>query len=189
MAYQEAHPDDKSAKFITSLRSLNRQQTVDLCGICHSGTKNMQGPAFLYRPGELRDDYFFPDYGSPLPDKLDVHGNQYALMKGSRCYLESQTLTCNSCHSPHRKERENLAVFSQRCIACHQQVAHSFVNEGKLSAAVLTSNCIDCHMPQKASGVITLLTQQKTAAKPDSIRTHLIKVYSEETAKFLAAKQ
>lgn len=186
VAYQEAHPAEKTAKFITSIKSLNRQQQTDLCGICHSGTKNMQRPAFAFQPGQVREEYFFPDYGSPLADQLDVHGNQYALMKGSRCNLESQRLTCNSCHSPHQNERENLAVFSQRCTTCHQQPEHSFVKSGTLTSATVAANCIDCHMPQKASRVITLLTQGQTAATPDSIRTHLIKIYTDETLRFLA---
>lgn len=186
VAYQESHPDDKTAKFITSVRTLNRQQSVDMCGICHSGTKNMQRSAFNFKPGEIRDNYFFADYGSPLTEQLDVHSNQYALMKGSKCYLESKELTCNSCHGPHHKEQENLQLFSQRCMTCHRQVAHSF--KDKVSSDIITANCIDCHMPKKASSVITLLTQQKTAAQADSIRTHFIKVYKEETERFLAAK-
>jgi hypothetical protein len=177
VAYQEEHPEDKTARYIASFKGLNRQQQVDLCGICHSGTKNMQKPAFAFQPGEVREDYFYPDYGSPLPDQLDVHGNQYALMKASACYMKSQTLTCGSCHSPHKKEREDFAGFSQRCITCHQQVDHSFIREGKLTAGEVNNNCIDCHMPLKASSAITLLTKQKTAAKADSIRTHLVKVY------------
>jgi len=189
VAWQEAHPAEKTAKYITAIRTLKRQQAVDLCGICHSGTKNMQRPAFLFQPGQVRDDYFFPEYGSPLPDQLDVHGNQYALIKGSRCFLESKTLTCNSCHSPHQMERDNLAVFSQRCLTCHQQVAHNFTGKEKLPETAIKGNCIDCHMPQKASSVITMLTQQKTAVKPEPIRTHLIKIYKEETARFLAAVQ
>lgn len=187
VAWQEAHPAEKTAKYITSIHTLNRQQAVDLCGICHSGTKNMLRPAFFFQPGQVRDDYFFPEYGSPLPNQLDVHGNQYALIKGSRCFLESQTLACTSCHSPHQMERDNLAVFSQRCRTCHGQVVHTFEGKETVSATTLTNNCIDCHMPKKASSVITMLTQQKTVAKPDSIRTHLIKIYKEETAKFLAA--
>lgn len=189
VAYQEANPADKTAKFITAIRSLNRQQSVELCAICHSGTKNMQKPAFAFQPGQVRDDYFFPDYGGPLIENIDVHGNQYALMKASPCYTQTQTLTCGSCHSPHQKEREDLAVFSQRCATCHQQVMHSFVKEGKLPEATVATNCIDCHMPLKASSVITLLTEQKKAAKPDSIRTHLIQVYKEEAARFLATRK
>lgn len=185
VTYQESHPGDNTARFITSIRTLNRQQSVDMCGICHSGTKNMQRSAFDFKPGEVREDYFFPDYGNPLTDQLDVHGNQYALMKGSRCYLESNELTCNSCHNPHQKEQDNVQLFSQRCVTCHQQVIHSF--RQKISSTVIAANCIDCHMPKKASSVITLLTQQKTAAKADSIRTHFIKIYKEETDRFLAA--
>lgn len=187
VAWQETHPQEKTARNITSIHRLNRQQSVDLCGLCHSGTKNMQQPAFFFQPGQVRDDYFFAEYGGSLPDQLDVHGNQYALLKGSRCFLQSQTLTCNSCHRPHQQERDNLAAFSQRCLTCHQSVTHRFTGQETLRANALTNNCIDCHMPQKASSVITLLTQQQRAAKPDSIRTHLIKIYGDETAKFLRA--
>lgn len=106
-------------------------------------------------------------------------------MSLSRCYQLSNNLTCNSCHNVHVKERENIAVFSQRCINCHTNVHHTFEDNMKNGSGLIQSNCIDCHMPLKASKKISLLTKQKTVATPDFIRTHLITLYPEETKRFI----
>jgi hypothetical protein len=64
---------------------------------------------------------------------------------------------------------------------------HTFCKMTSLSAAVLSTNCIDCHMPALPSRNITMLTNGHTSPTPDSMRTHLITVYREETKKFIAA--
>ena len=185
ITYQASHPTEKNAKFMTRIASLSRQQQIDMCAICHSGFRDMQQPAFGFKPGDALSDYFLPEYKIVDPNHIDVHGNQSQLMMASQCYLQSKTLTCTSCHDVHKKERDDMTVFSQRCINCHKSVDHSFIKEDKKLNATVQSNCVDCHMPLKASSVITMLTKQKTSAKPDFIRTHLVKVYPDETKKVL----
>ncbi|MGN6401223.1 MAG: multiheme c-type cytochrome [Flavisolibacter sp.] len=185
VAYQASHPAEKKAKFMARVASLSRQQQIDMCAICHSGFREMQQPAFGFKPGDKLADYFLPEYKIVDVNHMDVHGNQTQLMMASQCYLQSKTLTCTSCHDVHKNERDDMAVFSRRCTNCHKSVDHSFVKEDKKLDAVAQINCIDCHMPLKPSSVITMLTQQKASAKPDFIRTHLVKVYPDETEKVL----
>lgn len=183
--YQTSHPKDLSAKFITDINKLNRTQKTDMCANCHSGIKKLQQPLFTFKPGSNPDDYFFPEALHLQPDKLDVHGTQTQFLMASKCYLQSDHLTCTNCHDPHQTEKDNLAIFSQRCMTCHSEANHNFCKMAPQIGATIKNNCIDCHMPAKASKSITLLTNGKESAKPDYIRTHLIAVYNNETKRVL----
>lgn len=169
--YFTDHPGVKENQFMTSIKDLNRVQKNDQCALCHSGFRTVQQSLFKFKPGDKLHDFYAPEFGKLDTAKLDVHGNQAQLMMASKCFQQSNSLTCNSCHNVHVKERENLTGFSQRCMNCHQQVKHSFVDNN------IKNNCIDCHMPLKPSSLITMLTNQKTSVVPDSIRTHLVAVY------------
>lgn len=183
--YHTDHLGEKGTKFITSIKSLSRTQKTDMCSLCHSGVKDAQQSLFDFKPGDKLSDFYFPDFNLPAAEDVDVHGKQSILMMASKCYRLSDNLTCNSCHNVHVKERDDITIFSQRCISCHQQVKHSFIIKDKGLAAVIKTDCIDCHMPLKPSKAITLLTKQKTAAKPDYMRTHLITVYAAESKRFI----
>ena len=184
--YYTDHPQETQNKFITSIRTLTRIQKNDMCALCHSGFRDVQQSLFNFKPGDNLSNYYIPDFGKVDTANLDVHGNQSQLMMASKCYQLSADLTCNSCHNVHVKERDNLAVFSERCMNCHKQVNHGFANtKNKNLNDLIQQNCIDCHMPLKASNAITLLTKQKISAHPDYIRTHLISIYALETKKFL----
>lgn len=186
VAFQSAHPEEKQAKYITTISSLKNQQRLDMCGLCHSGLKTPQKPAFSYRPGDPLSDYFFPDPGKPVKaTEMDVHGTQYQLFTASKCSIMSTDMNCSSCHNPHAKESDDIAVFSQRCMNCHQTTGDHFCKQKGFAASVLAANCIDCHMPALPSGNITLLTNGETKPTPDFIRTHLISIYPEETKKVI----
>lgn len=115
-----------------------------------------------------------------------MHGNQYQLLAASPCFTNSKTLDCSSCHNPHAKERDNLKVFSQRCMSCHNPAGHNFCTMAPKLGAGITSNCIDCHMPALPSKLITLQSQGQPQPTPNLVRTHLIKVYDDATRQFLA---
>lgn len=182
--YHVGHPQEKESKFITKISTLTRVQKNDMCALCHSGFRDVQQSLFNFKPGDNLNNYYIPEYGRIDTASLDVHGNQTQLMMASKCYQLNNDLTCNSCHNVHVKERDNIKVFSERCITCHKQVDHSFTKTGRNFMDALQNNCIDCHMPLKASS-IKMLTKQKADAYPDYIRTHLITIYKEETKRFL----
>jgi predicted CXXCH cytochrome family protein len=187
VAFHTSHPKEKNPMHITKVRSLQHQQRLDMCALCHSGLGIPQKPAFDYKPGDALSDYFFPDFTRPTrAAELDVHGKQYQLFTASKCFVKSDDMTCSSCHHPHNSERNQLATFSQRCMSCHQAGQPGFCKLKNVSAEVLSKNCIDCHMPALASGKITLLTNGQTSPTPDSMRTHLITVYPEEAKRVLA---
>jgi len=187
VAFHTSHPQEKNPMHITKISALNNQQKLDMCALCHSGLGAPLRPAFEFKPGDDLADYFFPDYTRPLKaTEIDVHGKQYQLFTASRCFMKSKNMNCSSCHNPHNSEKDQLQAFSTRCMNCHKTADHTFCKLDKLPEATLAKNCIDCHMPALPSANITLLTNGESSPTPDSIRTHLIRVYPEETQKILA---
>lgn len=178
-------PADTQHKFIAKISTLNRVQKTDMCALCHSGFTDVQQSLFKFKPGDKFNDFWFPEFGHLDTANMDVHGNQTQLMMASTCFKKSNSLTCNSCHNVHVKERDDLEIFSNRCSSCHQQVQHSFAGKDAALDNAVKGNCIDCHMPQKPSSGITMLTNQKMSAVPDYIRTHLITIYDKESKRFV----
>ncbi|KAA2239506.1 hypothetical protein F0L74_25230 [Chitinophaga agrisoli] len=178
------HPQEKEAHYITNIRSLKNQQKLDMCAVCHSGLQTPQKSIFGFRPGDAYSDYFYPDIMGPgKPEELDVHGTQYQLFTGSKCFKQSVNMNCSTCHNPHTSER-NVQTLSQRCISCHQPDSHP-CKLTSLPAEVLAQNCVDCHMPNLPSGNITLLTNGQQRPTADSMHTHLITIYPEATEKIM----
>lgn len=203
-AWQLAHPEDKQARYIATNASLTRQQRLDVCAVCHSGVHgDRRRSMFRFQPGDTLSNFYFADPRSnKAPDNMDVHGNQYGLLIASKCYLQSTTLECGSCHNTHVQERDSMAVFAQRCMNCHVPAGHAGVGvmaggatrapfcrlASSVDTRFLIENCIDCHMPARASRTITMLTQQAKDPVADLVRSHYITIYPEETKKKLALR-
>ena len=165
--YHRENQNDKKAKKIIKFADLTQQQRLDVCALCHSGSRrNINQPAFSFEVGDLLDNYLSPQVtGEP-----DVHSNQVGLLLISNCFIESEKMDCMTCHDPHSDETNNLLKFNNRCIECHQNKEHiSFKTDQN-------SDCVGCHMPYRESNIM------KIQINPDSIksvmiRTHKIDVY------------
>jgi Cytochrome c554 and c-prime len=150
---------------------VSRDRQIDLCALCHNGIERQQlGQAFSYLPGQPLSGYLQPN---PMDNttRPDVHGNQVGLLKRSRCFLSSSTMTCTTCHDVHAAERD-AASYSGRCLQCHQVKACGMY---KAMGEQLAKNCIDCHMPLLATRAILATRGDETIGT--KIRTHWIKVY------------
>ena len=162
---------DWSTSEIVNPATLTRDRQIDQCALCHNGTQSVQRmPAFSYRPGDHLDRYLDAN-PNDISDHPDVHGNQVGLLKKSRCYVASPTMSCSTCHDVHRT-KESLAVYSARCMGCHQWqscgIAHT-------AGKKIVNDCIDCHMPLQPTHAIVSVTAGQTLRT--SIRTHWIKAY------------
>ena len=155
---------------------LSRDRQVDQCALCHNGTERAEiAPAFSYVPGQPLDKYLGAN-PADISDDPDVHGNQVGLLKKSRCYLSSPTMSCSTCHDVHAPER-TAATYSDRCLSCHQwQSCGAARRLGKK----IKQNCVECHMPQMQTSAIVSITAGRILRT--SIRTHWIKVYPEAAA-------
>ena len=185
--FQEEHPLEKAPHFITAISTLPKQQQLDMCAMCHSGPLQTIRSTFGFAPGDTLASYIYPDMYTASTAEPDVHGRQYQLLSKSKCFIKSKALNCSSCHNTHIKERENLTLFSKRCINCHNTVNHTFCKMAAEPGENSRSNCIDCHMPAKPSRLITLLSQNNKEPVSALVRTHYISIYPEETKKFLTS--
>ena len=182
--FQSAHPGDTTGRFIINPGSLSRMQNLNLCALCHGGRLSKTKPSFEFQAGDTLSNYFLMDTAMADPASIDAHGNQYGLLAASKCFRMSQ-MTCTSCHNPHENEAGKIALFSERCMSCHNGKSE---HDCKLTASIgprIKQNCIDCHMPEQSSKSITVLLQGETEPTAAVMRSHLIKIYPDETARML----
>lgn len=182
--FHEKNPQEKKAQHIASYASLPRQARLDLCAQCHSGAHPVKQTIFNFKPGDTLGAFFRRTANDDLGvAELDVHGNQYQLMAASACFKKSTTLDCASCHNSHVSEKDNMEVFSTRCINCHKQVKHSF--ETAALQKEIVKNCVDCHMPAAPSRVIGMKSEDQAEASPNLVRTHFVSVYRDLTVRYI----
>jgi len=141
---------------IVNPRHLDRELSEAICRQCH-----LQGEAKVvvrgrraadYRPGLPLEDFRLEyRYRGEGPDMTVVgHVEQLQL---SRCYADSKTLSCVTCHDPHDPHEprsvEDRARFQRSvCLDCHALGdcrEHRVARDATRPAA---DNCITCHMPQ-----------------------------------------
>lgn len=174
-----ANPGETTGRYIVNTGRLSRQQRLDACALCHSGSRIPLKPAFSFRAGDTLNNFSEAKYSPANASTLDVHGNQYGLLTSSKCFRASQ-MDCGTCHNVHVNEAGNLKLFSQKCMNCHNSVTHDTCRASVIAGMVRTDNCIDCHMPALPSQRI-VLTMSHVADKGKSIhnlvRTHRIAIY------------
>ena len=186
--YQTQHPADSVAKFIINPKGFSRAQSLDMCALCHGGRLEKTKPSFSFKPGDKLSDFFVIDPTPGNAELIDVHGNQYGLLTASKCFRQSETMTCMTCHNPHANEKGNTTLFSQRCMNCHAD-GHANTVTCKLKASMgasINNHCTGCHMPEQPSKAIAVILQGADTLTPAFMHTHLIKSYPSATEKVLA---
>ena len=188
VAYQTQHPQDTTAKYIVNPAKLTRQKQLDICTLCHGGNIQKTKPSFEFTAGEDLSDYFSIDSQDEVvlnSSEIDVHGNQVGLLKASKCFKMSAAMTCSTCHNTHENERGKTALFSQRCIGCHNTNDEKFKTLTHSQINNVEKNCIDCHMPAQPSKAIAVFLQGEETPKTSLLRSHFIGVYRDEIKKFI----
>src|SRR5262249_51496478 len=95
-----------------------------------------------YRPGTPLDE-FFRTAVSKYPEEDHV-ANQVKYLRQSKCFQQNDTLTCTTCHNPHRPT--DPAAVRRACLKCHEP--SSCPDQPRLPAAV-RGDCVACHMPRR----------------------------------------
>jgi Cytochrome c554 and c-prime len=153
---------------------IERDRQIDICAQCHGGIGHELKPAFSFKPGDALASYTSLET-NPLA-RVDVHGNQVALLEKSKCFQSSPSMTCSTCHNSHEPEHE-AASYSAKCLTCHQ--ASACPTFSKMLAPAVT-NCVDCHMPIQESKSLTFNMENQSVADP--VRNHWIRVYPSSTS-------
>ena len=188
VAFHTAHPEEKTAKYALNQKGLSREQNLDLCALCHSGIRIAVKPAFSYKAGDRLEDFSLPKYNTDSVAMLDVHGNQYGLLTSSKCFRNSQ-MNCSSCHQVHGREVNEPALFSQRCMSCHNGTAQPECKVKPAAGMVLSDNCVDCHMPSLPSKAIFLQLADPAKSTADFVRSHRIAIYPAIAKAFIKQAQ
>ncbi len=119
-------------------RLATAEQVVALCGQCHKALDSMAS------------------------QKPNVIRFQAPTLVQSRCYTESGTLSCVTCHNPHRNASRVASEYEAVCLQCHaspnrpDQPSLKKEDRSKTWAACPTGavrDCLSCHMP-RVSGAI-----------------------------------
>lgn len=148
---------DRFDETIVNPAHLSRDLAEAVCQQCH-----LRSSASVLPCGRKLDD-FRP--GLPLEDflhefRLDTPNEEMAVvghveqMHLSRCYQESETFSCLTCHnphdepSPHRRE----AYYKDTCLRCHQPEACK-VDPAVRHVRSPSNNCVRCHMPTSATEI------------------------------------
>jgi Cytochrome c554 and c-prime len=162
-----------TAEAIVNPASLPRDRQIDVCGLCHSGNGTPIQPALSFLPGDVLEDYIDIPYYSP-GEAVDVHGNQLQMLRRSKCFQSSSTMTCSTCHDVHTPQ-EDAATFSPHCLTCHQpKQCGQFSKQGEQ----IVNRCVECHMPLQESQVLFSTTNGKRLLP--KVRSHQIGIYASE---------
>ncbi len=164
-------PVSVASSAIINPARLPRERQMDVCALCHAGIGTPLSLPLSFVPGDELDHHLtFPTLDPKA--HIDVHGSQVQLLKRSRCYRESTTMTCTTCHDVHTPQREP-AAFSANCLACHK--VESCGSFAKLGHRV-DRECITCHMPLQETAQIVISGSNGRSLQP-KVRNHQIAIY------------
>lgn len=142
---------------IVNPRDLDRQLAESVCANCHlrgEATSYLRGRTLNdFRPGFSLTDVRI-DYGVKAHnEKMEVVGHMEQ-MRMSRCYTQSQNLTCLTCHNPHEQPspEARLDYYRASCLQCHSSAACG-LTLAERHQTDRTDNCVACHMPQTETDI------------------------------------
>lgn len=137
---------------IVNLQHLARERQEDICSQCHlsaSADIAVRGRSKMdYRPGMRMAD-FVVSYVVDRPSSMMTVSGQIQQMRQSRCYIESKTMTCTTCHELHSSSNEatRLEHYRNKCLSCHK-VESCLLPVKSRTEKDAKDNCIACHMPR-----------------------------------------
>lgn len=182
VAFHEANPRAAAGESIVQPGRLSRELQMDLCASCHSNALKHRGPAFSYRPGKPLDACY-RTVASKYPEDDHV-ANQTKYLRESKCFQKSETLTCTTCHDPHRSKIRTPGVSQSACLNCHQ--AADCDERHRLPNGV-RNDCVGCHMPQRNKIQVRFQLQDDNDVAPVKRWEHRIAVDPVATQEVLLA--
>ncbi|MGC6428843.1 MAG: tetratricopeptide repeat protein [Flavobacteriales bacterium] len=121
------------------------EEQFQICMRCHlqgNTVLNNDKSFFDFKPGMTLSDVmtvFVPRYED---DNTFIMASHVDRFKQSKCFTESEDMTCISCHNPHHSvQKTSPNYFNNKCMDCHSDC--SVPQESK--------NCVQCHMPKSST--------------------------------------
>lgn len=138
---------------------LSRELNESICARCHlrgAGWSNVRGRSSDdFRPGLLMTDFRVDFAPQNSTGEMKVVGH-FEQMHASRCYIESDTLTCTTCHNPHASPSAGTKAeyYRQKCLECHEPKTNGCgLPEPERLVKSPTDNCVICHMPESGTDI------------------------------------
>ncbi len=130
---------------------LDRDALESICSQCH-----LHGDVVIHAAGAQAWDFTAGEelaqtrihYKAGNPGETEkVFTGHFDQMYQSPCYQGSETLTCVTCHDPHRSEpiTDRAALHREQCNACHGEQGCGVALDDRIARA--ENNCVHCHMP------------------------------------------
>lgn len=141
---------------IVNPRKLPRDLQMDLCQRCH-----LQGVAVLnegktffdFKPGMRLSEVvnvFLPRYTNS--HEKFIMASQADRLRMSECFKNSETLSCLTCHQPHRSvEVTPASQYNRACKNCHDQSPQHVCTAPLSERNAVADDCSKCHMPKSGS--------------------------------------
>lgn len=150
--------DSDIRESIVNPATLSPERSLEVCYQCHLQSTSFRLPyasqrpgrgVLSYRPGQPLADYilhFDHPPGGEYDDKFEIAHAAYRLRK-SACFQEGGgSLSCTTCHDPHRHLSKDTAEYIEVCLSCHRQPSLGLPGDADHDPA---SDCLKCHMPQR----------------------------------------
>jgi tetratricopeptide (TPR) repeat protein len=143
--FHRIHPKSEAPHAIIHPGHLSRERRIEVCTQCHGNSTKSRGPIHRYRPGEPLEEYYRTAQ-TKYPEEDHV-ANQVKYLRQSKCFQNSKTLNCITCHDPHRPhDPADAAAARKSCLQCHQPEA---CNDRPNLPTAVRDDCIGCHMPKR----------------------------------------
>lgn len=172
VAHHQVHPGADSGEQIVRPARLSRERQIEVCTQCHSNSMQHRGPAFSHRPGTPLDSDYRTLRG-PTYTEDDHVANQIKYLRQSRCFQNSEELTCTTCHDPHRPEAATVSGRDS-CLKCH---ARSECGDQERLPVAVRDNCAGCHMPAYVKINVNFETEDDNYVPPIRRCDHRIAVH------------
>lgn len=171
--------DDNDSEFDTTIVNparLSRDRADAVCHQCH-----LQSRAYVaargrsladFRPGLALEDFqhYYRSADPRLQMKVVGHTEQMLL---SRCYRESGTMTCMTCHNPHAiaPSSERATIHRRTCLKCHETGRCPSPADRRRQTKP-PDNCVACHMPTVPTNTLHVaVTHHRIGVHRDNSQT------------------
>jgi tetratricopeptide (TPR) repeat protein len=138
---------------------LSRALNESICARCHlrgAGWSNVRGRTrYDFRPGLHWTDFQVDFIPRDSSGTMRVVGH-FDQMRASRCYTESESLTCTTCHNPHESPGSDQKVqyYRGKCQQCHASADHACrLPESARLQQSPGNDCVTCHMPRSGTDI------------------------------------
>ena len=136
---------------------LSRELSEAVCQQCHlksvATVPNRGRKLSDFRPGLPLED-FRQDYVLETADPSMTVVGHVEQMHLSRCYRESGTLSCLTCHDPHGEPaaKDRTTYYDSVCLKCHKPAACT-VDPHRRERESPANDCVQCHMPRSPTDI------------------------------------